>query len=329
MIEERVAWLRRVRFFSELDDETLADVAQRARLQRFAAGKRILSELEFGADLYLLVGGEAEVSVEPRSGPRQVLGTIGPGATFGEMASLTGELRSATVTARSEVEVLILADADFDRLRERRPEIAIALVRTLTTRLAEAEAAIESLLAGAAPELTSAGRRREGGSLGLLWRELVVNHQRDLTFWTLITFVTTLAVVRLGVFLAFRYDFAPMGVLRAAYTTGFGLLLTSACAALLTFRPGWRRAIAVAYGIGGALIFNQLGVTLAFDIFYQDIYTPDPTLAFDVEQLYRRTEPIRAIAIGLVVLVQATYMRQFYARAWFVLAMRLRRAWRR
>jgi CRP-like cAMP-binding protein len=329
MTEDWVPLLRRVSFFSQLDDDTLADVAERARLQRFVAGRRMLSELEFGADLYLLVRGEAEVSVEPRSGPRQVLGTIGPGATFGEMASLTGELRSATVTARSEVEVLVLADADFDRLRERRPEIAIALVRTLTQRLGEAEAAIESLLAGAAPELTPAGRQREGGSLALLWRELVVNHQKDLAFWTLIAFVLTLLVVRAGVFLAFSYDFAPMGVLRAAYTTGFGLLLSSACAALLTFRPRWRRAIAVAYGIGGALIFNQLGVTLAFDIFYQDICTPDPTLAFDVEQLYRRTEPIRAIAIGLVVLVQATYMRQFYARAWFVLATRLRRAWRR
>src|SRR5439155_26028995 len=109
------------------------------------------------------------------------------------------------------------------------------------------------------------------------------------------------------------------------YMTGFMLLGTSACCALLTFRSTWRRAIAIAYGIGLALILNELGVTLAFDIFYKDIHTRDPNVAFDVERLYRRTEPIRAIVIGLVVLIQAAYLRTFYQRAWFIFRTRLRR----
>jgi hypothetical protein len=86
--------------------------------------------------------------------------------------------------------------------------------------------------------------------------------------------------------------------------------------------------VAFAFGMGAALIFNELGVTLAFDIFYKDMYTPDPTLAFDVERLYRRTEPLRAVVIGLVVLVQAAYLRRFYARAWFLLGRRIRRSLR-
>ena len=81
----------------------------------------------------------------------------------------------------------------------------------------------------------------------------------------------------------------------------------------------------MAYGVGVALIFNELGVTLAFDIFYKDIHTADPNVPFDIERLYRRTEPLRAIGIGLVVLIQAAYLRKFYARAAFVLMTRLRR----
>ena len=54
-----------------------------------------------------------------------------------------------------------------------------------------------------------------------------------------------------------------------------------------------RRAIAVTYGIGCALIFNELGVTLAFDIFFKDIHTADPNVPFDIERLYRRTEALR------------------------------------
>ncbi len=329
-----IARLRQVSYFATLDDTTLSEIAALAGRQRYAKGDTIVSELEAGADVYVITRGEAEVSVESRGGERRPLGRLGPGSTFGEMSSLTGELRSATVTAIDEVEVLILRDADFDLLRERRPEIAVALVRVMGSRLADAERAIDALFAAdqgsgvvAKNEVEHAvgkGAKGRRGSIGRAWLELVVGHQRDLAFLTLVAFVGSLVVVRLVVYASFRADFAPRDVLRSAYMTGFMLLIASACASLLTFRPAWRRAIAVAYGIAVALILNELGVTLAFDIFYKDIHTADPDFAFDVERLYRRTEPLRAIAIGLVVLVQAAYLRRFYARAAFVLMTRAR-----
>ena len=124
---------------------------------------------------------------------------------------------------------------------------------------------------------------------------------------------------------AFRFDFAPFDILRAAYMSGFGLLGLSAASALLTFRPAWRRAIALAYGVAVALILNELGVTLAFDIFFKDIHTPDPNVPFDLEELYRRTESVRATLIALAVLLQAAYLRPFWRRAAFVLRTRIRR----
>ena len=323
--DSRLALLRSVSFFAELDAEALGDVATRAQVCRYPAGARIVSELEFGADLFVLAQGQAEVSVQPRRGEKQLLGTMERGATFGEMASLTGELRSATVMALTPVEALVISDRDFDRLRARRPEIAAFLVRTLAARLSEAERTLGTLLGGVTGSRPPPPPRGSRRSLRALWRELVVNHHKDLAFLSLVAFVLTLLVVRLAVFLSFTYDFAPREVVRIAYLTGFGLLLGSSCAALFTYRPIWRRAVAFAFGMGAALIFNELGVTLAFDIFYKDMYTPDPTLAFDVERLYRRTEPLRAVVIGLLVLVQAAYLRRFYARAWFLLGRRMRR----
>jgi len=236
------------------------------------------------------------------------------------------------VMATGDVEVLVIHDADFDRLRERRPEVAVALLRTLGKRLIDVDRAIAALLTDPAAEPAMAAVAAvatpvhvQRGSIRRVWRELVVGRHRDLAFLTLASFVLTLVIVRLTVYLAFRLDFAPRGVLRAAYMTGLALLFFSSAAALLTFRPLARKLIAIAYGIGVALIFNELGVTLAFDIFYKDIHTPDPTLAFDVERLYRRTEPLRAIAIGLVVLIQAAYLRQFYRRAWFIAKTSVRR----
>jgi CRP-like cAMP-binding protein len=325
---DRLALLRAIEFLAPLDDETLAELTGRARVARHAAGETIVAELESGADVFLVVGGRAEVVVEPHRGARRVLHTLGPGSAFGEMASLTGELRSATVIALDDVELLVIRDADFDRLRERRPEVAVALLRMLGRRLVDTDRAIDALLddpdLGAAPD-AAAPQAAAPGSIRRVWRELVVNHHHDLAFLTLAAFVITLVVIRLTVYLAFRLDVAPRGVLRGAYMTGFALLFLSAASAVLAFRPPVRRLVALAYGVGAALIFNELGVTLAFDIFFKDIHTPDPDVAFDIERLYRRTEPVRAIAIGLVVLIQAVYLRPFYRRAWFIVRTRARR----
>jgi CRP-like cAMP-binding protein len=319
--------LARVPFLEGLDPETLAEIAARASRRRYAPGERIVAELEPGADVYVITAGEAEASVDCGTGPRHVLAAFGAGSAFGEMSSLTGELRSATVTALSEVEALVLADADFDRLRERRPEVALHLVHMLAARLAGSERRVEALLSGAAPAAAPAHGQPavRRGSVRRAWQELVVSRERDLAFLTLAAFVITLVGVRVAVFASFRLDVGARDLLRSAYLTGFTLVIASSCASLLTFRPAVRRAVALAYGVGLALILNELGVTLAFDIFFKDIHTADPNVPFDIERLYRRTEPLRAILLGLVVLVQAAYLRRFYRRAAFVVATRARK----
>ena len=208
--------------------------------------------------------------------------------------------------------------------------MAVALVRTMAARMAEAEHTIQELLShpverGTAPPGSKVVGGVRRGSIGRAWRELVVGRRKDLSFLVFVAFISTLLFVRAGVYLSFRADFAPMDVLRAAYTTGFALLGVSSCASLLTFRPAWRRGIAVAYGVALALILNELGVTLAFDIFYKNITTPDPNVPFDVEQLYRRTEGVRAVLIASAVLLQAAYLRPFWRRAAFVLRTRARK----
>lgn len=325
-LPDPLALLRKVEFLAPLDDAALAELVRGGRRERFAAGARLVNELEFGCDVFVLLAGEAEVSVEPRQGDRQVLGRLGPGCAIGEMSSLTGELRSATVTAQGPVEALRIRDAVFDELRARRPEVAVALLRTLGGRLAEAERRVDELLLAPAdgPRPVGDGEVRRG-SIARAWRELVVHRGRDLGFLALAAFVLTLLVVRAAVFCAFHFAIAPRLVLRGAYVTGFALLVASAATSLFTFRPALRRAIAVAYGVACALIVNELGVTLAFDIFYKDIHTADPTLVFDVERLYRRTVAARAIVLALAVLVQLAYLRGFYRRAAFVVLTRLRK----
>lgn len=328
-LEEKISKLRGVNFLSELDSATLAEVARQASVRQYAANQRIVTELEFGDEVFVIARGQAQISVCPRTGKRLVLGEIGPGAAFGEMASITGELRSATVVAVTSVQVLVLSDRLFDRLRVARPQVAVSLVKTLAARLVEVEHTLSTLLSDDSAISLRANDQARRSSLSILWRELVVNHHKEPAFLALIAFVATLILVRIAVFVALQYQLWPRQVLRVAYVTGFILVMLSACAAILTFRPNWRRSIMVAFGIGAALIANELGVTLAFDIFFKEGYTPDPNLPFDIEKLYRRTEPVRASVIGLVVLLQAVYLGAFYRRVWHLLGIEIRRLLRR
>jgi CRP-like cAMP-binding protein len=328
--DDRLDALRKVGFLAVVGDEGLREVNAHSRMARYRPGERIIGELETGVDVYVIARGTVEVSVETEDGSRAVLGRFGPGFGFGEMSSLTGELHSASVDAVGEVELLVIPDAYFDRLRARRPEVAVELLKLLGARLAASEQRLDELLGDRAwdrPPEGAGGAHLRRGSIVRAWRELVVNRRRDLGFLALAGFVGTLLCIRAFVYLAFRFDVMPAGLLRTAYLSGFALLGLSALSALLTFRPPARRVIALTYGVACALIFNELGLTLAFDIFFKDIHTADPTVPFDFERLYRRTEPLRAIAIGLLVLLQAAYLRRFYRRAGFVFATRARKLW--
>jgi CRP-like cAMP-binding protein len=90
--------------------------------------------------MYLLVKGRAEVRLALEGGsPSSALAELGEGQFFGEMGLMTGDPRSASVTAISDVTCLRLDKDDFREVLRRRPEIAEAISQILATRRGELE----------------------------------------------------------------------------------------------------------------------------------------------------------------------------------------------
>jgi CRP-like cAMP-binding protein len=326
--------LRSVAWLAALSDGALEDVVQAGTPVTFAPGRALVGELEAGDDLFVLAAGTAKATVAAGLGAPLEVGLLGPGATCGEIALLTRELRSATVTAVSEVQALRIERADFEALLRRHPQIAVHFAREIAARLGDTDRALDGLLAhGHGPDAPEV-RRLSGqmaavapvrGSFARAWRELVAARARELPFRALVAFVSTLVAIRLAVGAAVLAGAPLFVLLRAAYTTGFLLVIASTATALLRFRPSVRRWLAVTLGVGLALIVNELSVFLAFDVFYIDMTTRDPDLLFNVEALYRRSESSWAVALAVALLVQATYLRRFYRRSAFILATRIRR----
>ncbi|MGB3136862.1 MAG: cyclic nucleotide-binding domain-containing protein [Nodosilinea sp.] len=85
-----------------------------------------------GDSMFLIVEGEAEIFKGP-----QRLAALGAGEMFGEMALLTGEDRSATVRAKTPMDLYELDKTDFDAMLTYAPQLSSGLSRILARRLRE------------------------------------------------------------------------------------------------------------------------------------------------------------------------------------------------
>ncbi|CUS89387.1 CRP/FNR family transcriptional regulator, anaerobic regulatory protein [Candidatus Kryptonium thompsonii] len=144
MVED-INFLRNVSIFEELPERDLARIASLGTRKIFSKGSVILMEDEIGSALFIIIDGKVKVSRLDETGKEVILSILGPGEVFGEMSLLDGMQRSATVSALTDTEVLIIYRDDFLNLLNKHPQIAISLLKELTQRLRKADMQIKSL----------------------------------------------------------------------------------------------------------------------------------------------------------------------------------------
>jgi CRP-like cAMP-binding protein len=127
--------IRGVPLFSDLDDKTVARLAGDFIERHFPEGTAIATEGVDGLNFFIVESGEAAVSIHG-----EAVGTLGPGASFGEVALVDKSARSATVTATTPMVAYALPVWSFRPLVEQRPELAWKLLEILAERLRTANA---------------------------------------------------------------------------------------------------------------------------------------------------------------------------------------------
>lgn len=132
---EVFAELRSLAVFKPLSDSQVEQLAQSARLQRYAIGEVLVQQGDQGDSLYTLKSGRVRVEARGTNGQTNVLANMVVGDFFGEMSLLTGEPRSASVVAESETEVVVVAKADFAAVLQADMSIVESLSMVLEERL--------------------------------------------------------------------------------------------------------------------------------------------------------------------------------------------------
>jgi len=120
-------------FMPEATASDWATVFSHAEVRRVGAGLALVQAGEDDRALYLLTEGTVGVRL-PRD--ESAFKTIDAPSVVGELAFFDGRPRSATLDAVTDVEVVRLDEAGFERLADAAPELAHAMLRDLARILA-------------------------------------------------------------------------------------------------------------------------------------------------------------------------------------------------
>ena len=167
-----VELLARVPLLFGLEPSELERIAQVAIPRSFPKGARVFHEGDRTDACYVIRAGEVRVTREHPDGRAIALATLGPGELVGELAMLDGGVRSASVEALTDVDLLAVSATDMRGLLERNAEITAKLVIALTKRLRETNERISRQSFQTVPS-------RVAGVLSQLVSEENAEHGRD------------------------------------------------------------------------------------------------------------------------------------------------------
>ena len=125
---EKVLFLKQVSLFREIPAEDVAALLPIAEEVSFQTGDVVIREGDKGDALYLIVEGSIAISAGGVATGKR----LGSRDVIGELSILTGDPRSVTCTAESEVLALRIDREPFWQLMRERPEVPIGLVKILT-----------------------------------------------------------------------------------------------------------------------------------------------------------------------------------------------------
>ena len=128
-IDERLA---AVPLFANLDKKHLQHISSLVTQIEVKEGKALTREGEHGNEFIIILEGKAEVKVGD-----DVVATRGPGDYFGEIALISNQPRTATVTATTPMKIEVIGRREFQTMLHDNPGIATELLGIAADRIAE------------------------------------------------------------------------------------------------------------------------------------------------------------------------------------------------
>jgi CRP/FNR family cyclic AMP-dependent transcriptional regulator len=137
--------LAAIPFFGGLEPSALEHLAASMRSRRFRRGEVIFHIGDPGDALFVIVSGEVKISLPSETGDEAILATLRDGDVFGELALLDGASRSASATALSATETVVLPRDRFRDLLATEASFRDALLASIAGELRRLTMHVEEL----------------------------------------------------------------------------------------------------------------------------------------------------------------------------------------
>jgi CRP-like cAMP-binding protein len=134
--DAKIRLLSGVALFSPCAKHELRRIAALVDELEAPKGKTLAREGDTGVEFFVVVAGTATATRRGRK-----VATIGPGSFFGELALLDQGPRAATVTADTDMHLLVLTSRAFSTLLEQTPSVSRRILRGMAERLRASESA--------------------------------------------------------------------------------------------------------------------------------------------------------------------------------------------
>jgi len=141
--DARIDHLRRVPLFNDCTDDELRRVADISRMVEAPAGTVVTEMGTPGDSFFFIIDGRVSVQTWVGIGD-----ALQPGDFFGEMSLLDGDPRSATVTALTDLRLLVIDRSHFWRLLNQTPDLVRRILMVLSRRVRRLERAAYAMVRG-------------------------------------------------------------------------------------------------------------------------------------------------------------------------------------
>ena len=132
--------LRTIPIFEGCDTVHLQVLAFASERQQFPPGETLIAQGQPGASCFLILNGEADLMTEEDP----AIGSAGPGALLGEVATIGGVPYSVTAKARTALTAAKISRSLFMRVADEYPEFGKAVFKALGGKLDEAMSDLKS-----------------------------------------------------------------------------------------------------------------------------------------------------------------------------------------
>jgi CRP/FNR family cyclic AMP-dependent transcriptional regulator len=138
-------YIKKLAFFSDLDNESLDKIAQIMIERKYKKNMIIFMAGEPAEAVFFVKKGKVKIYKTTQDGKEHIIHIMSDGDVFAEACLFGVQPYPANAEAMDDSEIVMIKNKDLEHLLELHPQIAIQIIKVLSTRLKMVSSQIENL----------------------------------------------------------------------------------------------------------------------------------------------------------------------------------------